>query len=630
MKIKLTERQYKQLLREFTEVMVMCTPWKKCMDDPYGEKEETKWFVGRLQYNEDAEEWYPYSQDSGIYKTRDEATQAYFDGLYGKEPLMEMRFDGKSTGLFADEEPQEMNEFFGEKVKKYVGDKKEKFLDSLDKIIVVAKREKKETAEAAKRFKRLLTKNPPYVDNELLTAEEQIEEDKDFVGGQSLDLLKIIGVAGLGVVSSFIPIILEKLLKRYTDKSIFPKSQSEDPETGEDYPKEDIVNISIDTINGKRVVLATLGNEKVGALRLKPYKDSYQVDSVMVKPEYQGMGIGTEMYREANENHYPLYSDNNQTAESKSLWDKLIQSGEAKEEDGRYVMLPPKIEEGRKKKRGRPKAERSKKGRKVPGKYLTKNKSAMKKEIDTYAGKDTYKTKWDADYKSGKGGKGERYKTKESPATKAYRRMFGESNEIEEGKKGKSSTDDTLAKKAKASGISKTILKQVHSRGMAAWNSGHRPGTPQNAWAMGRVNSFITGSGGARKADADLWKKAKKSKARKKKSKKKKKNESVNYNRMVITENRTIVSEGLRYHLDNGIPLVENVYRYGSESYFNLINEVRELYNEGKVDLSFIDEELIKTDIGKKAIFEGKEVWLDIPMEDNEILAEAKFRGKTV
>ena len=58
---------------------------------------------------------------------------------------------------------------------------------------------------------------------------------------------------------------------------------------------------------------------------------------------------------------------------------------------------------------------------------------------------------------------------------------------------GKSGIDKTLANKAKASGISKTILKQVHSRGMAAWNSGHRPGTPQEAWAMGRVNSFIKG-----------------------------------------------------------------------------------------------------------------------------------------
>jgi len=28
-----------------------------------------------------------------------------------------------------------------------------------------------------------------------------------------------------------------------------------------------------------------------------------------------------------------------------------------------------------------------------------------------------------------------------------------------------------------------------------------------SAWAMGRVNSFITGKGGARKADADIMKK---------------------------------------------------------------------------------------------------------------------------
>lgn len=71
------------------------------------------------------------------------------------------------------------------------------------------------------------------------------------------------------------------------------------------------------------------------------------------------------------------------------------------------------------------KSEKSKKGKSVPGKYLTKNKSAMKKEIDTYAGKDEYKTKWDADYKSGKGGSGKRYKTKKSAATKAYQKKYG-------------------------------------------------------------------------------------------------------------------------------------------------------------------------------------------------------------
>lgn len=75
----------------------------------------------------------------------------------------------------------------------------------------------------------------------------------------------------------------------------------------------------------------------------------------------------------------------------------------------------------------------------------------------------------------------------------------------------------SLKKKSEDSGISLTILKQVYKRGMAAWNSGHRPGTPQNAWAMGRVNSFATGAGGARKADSDLWSKAKKQKEKKKK-----------------------------------------------------------------------------------------------------------------
>lgn len=65
------------------------------------------------------------------------------------------------------------------------------------------------------------------------------------------------------------------------------------------------------------------------------------------------------------------------------------------------------------------------KGRKIPGKYLTKNASRMKKEIDTFRGKKEYKKDWDADYSSGKGGEGKRVKTKKSAATKAYQRMFG-------------------------------------------------------------------------------------------------------------------------------------------------------------------------------------------------------------
>ncbi len=75
-----------------------------------------------------------------------------------------------------------------------------------------------------------------------------------------------------------------------------------------------------------------------------------------------------------------------------------------------------------------------------------------------------------------------------------------------------SNVEKALEKKAKSTGISKTILKAVYRKGLAAWKGGHRPGVPQHQWAMGRVNSFATGKGGARKADAKLWAKAKKRK----------------------------------------------------------------------------------------------------------------------
>jgi hypothetical protein len=90
-----------------------------------------------------------------------------------------------------------------------------------------------------------------------------------------------------------------------------------------------------------------------------------------------------------------------------------------------------------------------------------------------------------------------------------------ELDKLEESKK--SGVTASLKKKSKASGIPMGILRKVFSKGMQAWNAGHRPGVAQHQWAFGRVNSFITGAGGARKADADLWSKAKAAKARKKK-----------------------------------------------------------------------------------------------------------------
>lgn len=99
-------------------------------------------------------------------------------------------------------------------------------------------------------------------------------------------------------------------------------------------------------------------------------------------------------------------------------------------------------------------------------------------------------------YKDWESDKRYRSRNKEMPkskATLAYENKFSES--------------DPLRGKSKKSGISYGILKEVYNRGMAAWRSGHRPGVAPQQWALGRVNSFITGVGKARKADADLWQK---------------------------------------------------------------------------------------------------------------------------
>lgn len=62
-----------------------------------------------------------------------------------------------------------------------------------------------------------------------------------------------------------------------------------------------------------------------------------------------------------------------------------------------------------------------------------------------------------------------------------------------------------LKKKAEKSGMPLGVLKKVYDRGMAAWKTGHRPGTTPQQWGMARVNSFVTKSSGTwGKADKDL------------------------------------------------------------------------------------------------------------------------------
>jgi len=101
--------------------------------------------------------------------------------------------------------------------------------------------------------------------------------------------------------------------------------------------------------------------------------------------------------------------------------------------------------------------------------------------------------------------------------------------------------------------------------------------------------------------------------------------------KMVLKEGAE-TSESLKYHINEGLTLSENVYRIYSDEFFNLINEVRNLYDLGLIHLNEEDKWIVNTDIGKTAVFESETVWLDMPfeVEDDEMVNEAEYRGRKV
>lgn len=193
---------------------------------------------------------------------------------------------------------------------------------------------------------------------------------------------------------------------------------------------------------------------------------------------------------------------------------------------------------------------------KVPKRYLTKNPGVMKREIKKHghkADKDSSAYKeWDADYKSKKAGKGKKVPTKTSPYTKKFKELYDseepelmkkiidydlfeeeaeivayevfqetggeelpEEDTLDEAAAG--GAEKALKNKAKKTGIPLGILRQVYRRGIAAWKTGHVPGTTPQQWGMGRVNSFAVGGKTTKMADKALYNQAKAAKARKRK-----------------------------------------------------------------------------------------------------------------
>jgi hypothetical protein len=74
------------------------------------------------------------------------------------------------------------------------------------------------------------------------------------------------------------------------------------------------------------------------------------------------------------------------------------------------------------------------------------------------------------------------------------------------------------------------------------------------------------------------------------------------------------ISTNLKYHIDNGISLVECVFMIGSDAYCDVINEARELYKKGLIDIQGDDLILVeRLKTGTEALYNGKKVKLDVP-----------------
>jgi len=93
-----------------------------------------------------------------------------------------------------------------------------------------------------------------------------------------------------------------------------------------------------------------------------------------------------------------------------------------------------------------------------------------------------------------------------------------------------------------------------------------------------------------------------------------------------------ILSESLKYHIKNRKPVTESIFRPGSEAFFELLKEARKEFNSVKYRLPEVDRELFEsTEIGEFAMFKGKMVPLDLPMEYvEEITEEAEYKGREV
>lgn len=92
--------------------------------------------------------------------------------------------------------------------------------------------------------------------------------------------------------------------------------------------------------------------------------------------------------------------------------------------------------------------------------------------------------------------------------------------------------------------------------------------------------------------------------------------ENVGNKGPVINENlnaRIVMSEDMKYHVANKLPLIESHLPYGSEAFLNLWAEARYLYSREVIHVNEADKKvLVESNLGEYGMYKGKKVPLDL------------------
>lgn len=114
---------------------------------------------------------------------------------------------------------------------------------------------------------------------------------------------------------------------------------------------------------------------------------------------------------------------------------------------------------------------------------------------------------------------------------------------------------------------------------------------------------------------------------------KKSKNESMNLKNIIreginnIILQKNVISEELKYHFENNISITDNIFRHGSEKYFDIVNEARELHKKG-YSFDEFDIEILESEVGTFVNTTEGKIPLDFPFEYEGSLNEGKKKKK--